>query len=207
MAKRKKPAKKILTPKEADFLKRRLANPKGYASQDAIKAGYSPKHPSASATAAMRQLRAAMPELMERMGLDAESLLRDHLIPLLHNQETKFFPYRVDDYKTTQKIDKKTGRVLTTTKRTTKQKIDTRITHNLQVHSDVLDMAFRLGGHYAAENLPPAPNLGVRVVIVPGAPRPGGRQIAMDAESLEQPKVIEANGNGHKPENVNGNGQ
>jgi hypothetical protein len=56
----------------------------------AIQAGYSAKNPDQSAHQAIAGLQEKMPELMDKVGLTDEKLLRQYLVPLLNAKETKF---------------------------------------------------------------------------------------------------------------------
>jgi hypothetical protein len=57
----------------------------------AIEAGYSPKNATQSGAQALAAIQKAAPELLAKHGLDDDSLIEKHLIPLLQAQETKYF--------------------------------------------------------------------------------------------------------------------
>jgi hypothetical protein len=59
----------------------------------AIEAGYSPKNATQSAAQALASIRKTAPGLLAKHGLDDDSLIEKHLIPLLQAQETKYFAY------------------------------------------------------------------------------------------------------------------
>jgi len=57
----------------------------------AITAGYSPRHARQSAYQALESTPKTAPELLARHGLDDDSLIDEHLLPLMNAEETKFF--------------------------------------------------------------------------------------------------------------------
>jgi len=58
--------------------------------QAAIAAGYSKKNPGQSGHQALQDIKAKAPEIMAALGLTTESVIKNHLIPLLNAKETKF---------------------------------------------------------------------------------------------------------------------
>jgi hypothetical protein len=56
----------------------------------AIVAGYSPKHPRQSAYQALESIRKTAPELLARHGLDDDSLMDKHLLPLMKAERSVF---------------------------------------------------------------------------------------------------------------------
>ena len=59
----------------------------------ALKAGYSPRNPSASAHQALKNIEPKAPELFGRHELDDDSFIEKHLIPALRATETLFFAH------------------------------------------------------------------------------------------------------------------
>ena len=95
----------------------------------AIAAGYSPKHARQSAY----QARKTAPELLARHGLDDDSLIDKHLLPLMNAEETKFFAFAVGKGK-----DRRI-------------QIESRKTANWSARQNGLDMAFKIRGLYVRE--------------------------------------------------------
>ena len=56
----------------------------------ALEAGYSPKNPSESGRQALAAIKEKAPEVMCRVGLTLETIIRKYLVPLLEAEETKF---------------------------------------------------------------------------------------------------------------------
>jgi phage terminase small subunit len=53
----------------------------------ALEAGYSPKNPSESEIQALHEIQKKAPEIMAHVGLSLDTLIRKHLVPLLHAEE------------------------------------------------------------------------------------------------------------------------
>jgi len=80
-----------LTTREREFLKRRAA---GLTLEEAaIAAGYSPNYAQQAGSQAMERIREKAPDLFTRVGLDDESYILKHLVPLLEATEVKVFCY------------------------------------------------------------------------------------------------------------------
>jgi len=80
-----------LTRREKEFLKHRIT---GKSLKDsAIAAGYSPNYAQQAGSQAMERIREKAPELFTRVGLDDESYILKHLVPLLEATEIKVFCY------------------------------------------------------------------------------------------------------------------
>lgn len=88
--KKKKP--KRLTPRQNKFIKE-LAKGKTQ-TQAAIDAGYTTKAPGQAANQVLEQIRAKMPEVLERHGLTDDVLIEKYLIPLLHAKVTRHFAHQ-----------------------------------------------------------------------------------------------------------------
>jgi hypothetical protein len=165
-----KKKKHSLTPRQAKFLKE-LA--KGKTQKDAaLAAGYSKSSPRQAATQALEQIRMTMPEALERAGLTAPVLIDKYLRPLMNAHETKFAQYEgtfTDSRKVKAWGARATG----------------------------LDMALRIGGHYAADKAEQQTNIGVKIIIPVEVPRPGRPAIEVQTSSG-------TNGNGAGGKNGHG---
>jgi hypothetical protein len=105
----------------------------------AIEAGYSPKNATQSAAQALASIRKTAPGLLAKHGLDDDSLIEKHLIPLLQAQETKYFAY-------------------------TRQGKRLLLERNVAAHSiraNALDMAFKIRGLYVREQENKGPEFSV----------------------------------------------
>lgn len=154
------PAHKKLTLQQRALIKNLS---KGMSITDAArKAGYSPNSPGQSGSQALENIRLKMPEVLERAGLTDESLIENYLHPALEAHETKFF--------------QKDGLVT-----------DERNVAAWSPRLTALDLAFRLKGSYAPKAEESTTNIGVKIIIPAGVPRP-------DRTAIE----VEASTNGHK---------
>lgn len=130
----------------------------------AVAAGYSPKHARQSAYQALESIRKTAPELLARHGLDDDSLIDKHLLPLMNAEETKFF---------TLPVGKGKDRRL---------RIESRKTANWSARQNGLDMAFKIRGLYVREQENKGPEFSV--VVINGAHRPD-----WDAMRRAHPKI------------------
>jgi hypothetical protein len=112
----------------------------------AIEAGYSPKYPTSSAHQALQSIHKTAPELLARHGLDDDSLIKKHLIPLMQATETKFFTLPVGRGKNR------------------KLHISTRNTPNWSARVSGLDMALKIRGLYVREQENKGPEFAVIVI-------------------------------------------
>lgn len=155
-----------LTQKERALVKQ-LA--KGKSRKDAaIAAGYSEKNPSQSAHNALDAIKRKMPEVMEKMGLTDEALVKKHLLPLLAAKETKFFAYR--------KIVKTPAKIIgQKDDESIEQIVQEREVEALGIRATALDMAFKLKGSYAPKQIDfdPESSHTVTVINTSAIPRHG----------------------------------
>ena len=108
----------------------------------AIEAGYSSKNATQSAAQALASIRKTAPGLLAKHGLDDDSLIEKHLIPLLKAQETKYFAY-------------------------TRQGKRLLLERNVAAHSiraNALDMAFKIRGLYVREQENKGPEFSVVMI-------------------------------------------
>jgi hypothetical protein len=108
----------------------------------AIEAGYSPKNATQSGAQALAAIQKTAPELLAKHGLDDDSLIEKHLIPLLQAQETKYFAY-------------------------TRQGKRLLLERNVPAHSiraNALDMAFKIRGLYVREQENKGPEFSVVMI-------------------------------------------
>jgi hypothetical protein len=82
----------LLTARELKFLKAFVRDGKTQ-SEAAVSAGYSPLNPAQSATVVMRQLHRKVPELLERIGLNVDEVLKKTLIPGLQATKVEHFSH------------------------------------------------------------------------------------------------------------------
>jgi hypothetical protein len=164
--------KKRLTPRRVKLLKELV---KGKSIVDAEKAaGYSTKYPGQSGSQALAQIRATMPELLDRMGLTNESLIENYLKPALDAEDSRVVVLGgVKNQRT--KIIK---------------------TPAWDPRLRALDMSFKLKGAYADKE--DGPRIGVQVIVV-DIPRPN--RPASEPAVIE---VKTSNGNGHNGNGSNG---
>ncbi len=170
-------SKKKLTPRRIKLLKELV---KGKSIVDAEKAaGYSTKYPGQSGSQALAQIRATMPEVLERMGLTNESLIEDYLIPALRAEDSRVVVLGgVKNQRT--KIVK---------------------TPAWDPRLRALDMSFKLKGAYADKENSSQGGVQVIVVDIPWAGRPMSNPAVIEVK--QEAKQIGngsngANGNGHK---------
>jgi hypothetical protein len=142
----KKQHRRKLTAKQGAFIKA-LARTK-HLGKAAIEAGYSPKNATQSGAQALAAIQKTAPELLAKHGLDDDSLIEKHLIPLLRAQETKYFAYT-----------RKGKRLL--------------LERNVAAHSiraNALDMAFKIRGLYLREQENKGPEFSA--IVIDAAHRP-----------------------------------
>lgn len=135
---------KPLTPKQREMTKHLLKGRSRVKSYQL--AGYTGKDPHQGAQQVIEQVREKMPDLMDRLGLTDEVLLRKYLNPLLNAKETKF------------------------------AQSEGRFTDEREVvawgpRERGLEMAFKLKGSYAVAPAADTTNVGVQVIIL-NSPRP-----------------------------------
>jgi hypothetical protein len=142
----RKQHRRKLTAKQCALIKA-LARTK-HLGKAAIEAGYSPKNATQSAAQALASIQKTAPELLAEHGLDDDSLIEKHLIPLLQAQKTKYFAYT-----------RKGKRLL--------------LERNVPAHSiraNALDVAFKIRGLYVREAENKGPEFSV--IILNAAHRP-----------------------------------
>lgn len=190
-ADRGKPTKKKeLTEKESRLVQAFLAGAKTKA-EAAIEAGYSSKYPSSSANQALESIKLKSPDIMDKLGLSIESLIKNHLTPLLHAQETKLFVY---DGETIGRGKKK---------RVTKRVLRIHQADNT-TRRFATRMAFELQGAFPPDDPALAAQVGVSVVVI-DVPRPDRSAINVTPplkRSIPPPARSSGNGakgNGAKP--------
>lgn len=136
----------------------------------AVEAGYSPKNPSASANQALASIKQKAPDIMDKLGLTVESLIQNHLTPLLHAEETRVFAHE-------GKIVDKINLADHTTRRYATR------------------MAFDLQGAFPPADPALAAQVGVQVLVI-DVPRPDRSAINVTPARTNR---VDAGGNGHKP--------
>lgn len=143
---KRKPFKRRLSPKQRNLV-RELSRWKTLG-QAAIAAGYSPKNPSESANQALKAINKTAPELLAKHGLDDDSLIRNHLVPLLNAEKVSYFPYT----------------------RKGKRLLLTRVNADNSIRATALDTTFKVRGLYVKE----AENKGVEfsVIVIDASHRP-----------------------------------
>ena len=151
-----------LTAKQQELI-RQLAKTK-HLGKAAIEAGYSPKNATQSAAQALAAIQKTAPELLAKHGLDDDSLIEKHVIPLLNAEETKFF---------TLPVGKGKDRRL---------QIESRKTANWTARQNGLDMAFKIRGLYVREQENKGPEFSV--VMIDASNRPD-----CSAMRRAQPKI------------------
>jgi hypothetical protein len=145
---------------------RQLAKTK-HQGKAAIAAGYSPKHARQSAHQALESIRKIAPELLARHGLDDDSLIDKHLLPLMNAEETKFF---------TLPVGKGKDRRL---------QIESRKTANWSARQNGLDMAFKIRGLYVREQENKGPEFSV--VMIDRSYRPDWAAMRRAQPKIEVP--------------------
>lgn len=142
----------------------------------AVLAGYSQKNAGQSGHQALEAIKAKSPEIMARLGLNLETIIENHLKPLLHAKETKVFAHegKITDYADLE--DNTTRRYATHT-------------------------ALELLGAFPSEEQKRDMNVGVEVVIL-DVPRPDRSAINVTPANVKTaPKVSpKLAGNGAKPD-------
>ena len=176
MPRKKRPK---LTPRQQKLVKH-LAKGK-MPGEAAIAAGYSSKNPRQSAQQALEAIRNTLPEILARSGLDDDSVIQNHLRPLMNANETKYFSLPVGRGKT---------RTL---------QIHTREQKNWTARANGLDIWSKIRGAYVREAENKGPEFSV--IIINAAHRPDWA--AMRAtKPIDVPPPADENGHG----NGNGNG-
>jgi hypothetical protein len=157
--------KRRLTAKQQELI-RQLAKTK-HQGKAAIAAGYSPKHARQSAYQALESIRKIAPELLARHGLDDDSLIDKHLLPLMNAEETKFF---------TLPVGKGKDRRL---------QIETRKAANWSARQNGLDIAFKIRGLYVREQENKGPEFSV--ITINRAHRPDWAAMRRTQPKIEVP--------------------
>jgi hypothetical protein len=157
--------KRRLTAKQQELI-RQLAKTK-HQGKAAIAAGYSPKHARQSAHQALESIRKTAPELLARHGLDDDSLIDKHLLPLMNAEETKFFSLPVGRGK-----DRRL-------------QIESRKTANWSARQNGLDMAFKIRGLYVREQENKGPEFSV--VMIDASNRPDWAAMRRTQPKIEVP--------------------
>jgi hypothetical protein len=145
---------------------RQLAKTK-HQGKAAIAAGYSPKHARQSAYQALESIRKTAPELLARHGLDDDSLIDKHLLPLMNAEETKFF---------TLPVGKGKDRRL---------QIESRKTANWSARTAGLDIACKIRGLYVREPENKGPEFSV--IMIDRAHRPDWAAMRRARPKIEVP--------------------
>jgi hypothetical protein len=157
--------KRRLTTKQQELI-RQLAKTK-HQGKAAIAAGYSPKHARQSAYQALESIRKTAPELLARHGLDDDSLIDKHLLPLMNAEETKFFSLPVGKGK-----DRRL-------------QIESRKTANWSARQNGLDIAFKIRGLYVREQENKGPEFSV--VMIDASNRPDWSAMRRAQPKIEVP--------------------
>jgi hypothetical protein len=142
----------------------------------ALKAGYSPKNPDQSGHQALQAIQKAAPELLAKHGLDDDSLIEKHLLPLMNAKETKFFSIPVGRGKT---------RTL---------QIHHRDTISWNARKEGLDMAFKIRGMYVREAENKGPEF--TVIIINAENRPDWAKMRAAQKTIDVPGLTGGNGSG-----------
>ena len=87
---KKRGVHKELNPRQSRLVQA-FANGAKTKKEAAIAAGYSPKSATRAANFALASIREKTPDIMDRLGLSVPGLIKNHLTPLLHAEETKVF--------------------------------------------------------------------------------------------------------------------
>jgi hypothetical protein len=157
----RKQHRRKLTAKQRALIKA-LARSK-HLGKAAIEAGYSPKNATQSGAQALAAIRKTAPGLLAKHGLDDDSLIEKHLIPLLQAQETKYFAY-------------------------TSQGKRLLLERNVAAHSiraNALDMAFKIRGLYVREQENKGPEFSV--VMIDASNRPDWSAMRRAQPKIEVP--------------------
>jgi hypothetical protein len=112
----------------------------------ATKAGYSTKNPNQTGYQALKALRGRVPEILDRLGLDEESVIHNHLLPKLTAKQVHYF--------------QKDGEVT-----------DIRLSENLDIQMLAIHRIFQLHGSYAPKDPKEAAQYGVKIIKI-DIPRP-----------------------------------
>jgi hypothetical protein len=163
----KKPHRRELTAKQRALV-RALTKIK-HQGKAAIAAGYSPKHARQSAYQALESIRKTAPELLARHGLDDDSLIDKHLLPLMNAEETKFF---------TLPVGKGKDRRL---------QIESRKTANWNARQNGLDMAFKIRGLYVRKQENKGPEFSV--LMIDASNRPDWATMRSTQPKIEVPSL------------------
>ncbi len=120
-----------------------------------------------SGAQALAAIQKTAPELLAKHGLDDDSLIEKHLIPLMNAEETKFF---------TLPVGKGKDRRL---------QIESRKTANWSARQNGLDMAFKIRGLYVREQENRGPEFSV--VMIDASNRPDWAAMRRTQPKIEVP--------------------
>jgi len=112
----------------------------------ATKAGYSTKNPNQTGYQALKALRGRVPEILDRLGLDEESVIHNHLLPKLTAKQVHYF--------------QRDGEVT-----------EIRLSENLDIQMQAIHRIFQLHGSYTPKDPKEAAQYGVKIIKV-DIPRP-----------------------------------
>jgi hypothetical protein len=112
----------------------------------AAKAGYSGKNAGQSGYQALKALRGRVPEILDRLGLDEETVIENHLKPKLQAKMVHYF--------------QKDGEVT-----------EIQLSENLDIQMQAIHRIFQLHGSYAPKDPKEAAQYGVKIIKI-DIPRP-----------------------------------
>ena len=112
----------------------------------AVKAGYSGKNPDQTGYQALKSLRGRVPEILDRLGLDEETVIQKHLAPKLQAKMVHYF--------------QKDGEVT-----------EVQLSENLDIQMQAIHRIFQLHGSYAPKDPKEAAQYGVKIIKI-DIPRP-----------------------------------
>ena len=111
----------------------------------AVKAGYSSKNPGQTGYQALKALRGRVPEILDRIGLDEETVIQKHLLPKLEAKRVHYFP--------------KDGEIVV------------QLSEDLDIQMQAIHRIFQLRGSYAPKDPKEAARYGVKIIKI-DIPRP-----------------------------------
>lgn len=156
-----KPIRRRLSPKQRNLV-RELSKWK-HLGKAAIAAGYSPKFATSAANQAIKAIQKTAPELLAKHGLDDDSLIKDHLIPLLQAEKVSYFPYT----------------------RKGKRLLLTRVNKDNSIRATALDTAFKVRGLYVKEAENKGPEFSV--IVIDASHRPDWDAMRKARPAIEIP--------------------
>ena len=149
---------RTLTRRERAFLKHRAAGLT--LEKAAIASDYSPNYAQQAGSQAMERIREKAPELFTRVGLDDESYILKHILPLLEATEVKVFMYN--------------GKL-----------IYSKPLAALTIRARMVELIAELKGMKVKEQ--EKPRSGIKVLVLNGAHRPANR--TTPAPTLDLPSM------------------